>query len=108
METKGSFENVLDNLFICPPSEWRLARHHDEHHYTHRPVVALGGVGPFEYFRRDVVGGAVRGIHNFRLRNAFGKAKINKLDVGVIILFEQQKVLRLDVTVADFVVVQVA
>lgn len=108
VKTVVSLQHCVNYLLVAAASEWRLPTEHDVHHYAHRPVVTLGGVASLEHLGRNVVGSAVGRIHDLVFADSLREPEVNQLDVGVIILFEQQEVFGLDISVADLVVVEVA
>ena len=91
-------EHIVNDLFIRLAAERGLSAQHNKENDTHRPIVALGCVASFKHLWRDVVRCTVRSIHHFILGNALGEAEINELDVGVVVFFEKEEVLRLDIS----------
>lgn len=100
-------EHVIDDVFVGFTAEGRLAAKHNVHDYTHRPDIALRRVTAFQDLRSDVVRGSVRLVHDLVGDNTLRKSKINELDMTVVVFFVEQEVLRLDVTVANAVGVQI-
>lgn len=96
-------EHIIDDVFVRFTAEGRLAAKHNVHDYTHRPDITLRRVTAFQNFRRDVVRCSVRLVHDFVRDNALCESKVDELDVTVVVLFVEQEVLRLDVTVANAV-----
>ena len=100
-------QHVVDDVFVRLTAERRLATEHNVHDDAHGPDVTLGRVTALQHFWRDVVGRSVRLVHHLVGNYALGEAKVDKLDVSIIVFFVEQEVLWLDVAMADAVGVQV-
>lgn len=100
-------QNIVNDILIRLTSEWWFTAQHDEHDDTHGPHVTLGGVTTFQHFWRNVVRCSIWLVHDLIGVHSLGQPEINELDVRVIVLLIQQKVLRLDIPVANPVLVQI-
>lgn len=94
-----SLQHIVYNLFIRFTAKRRLSTQHNKENDTHGPIVALGRVAAFQHLWRDVVRCAVGSIHNFIFGNALSETEVNELDVGVVVFFEEEEVLRFDISI---------
>jgi hypothetical protein len=56
-------QHIIEDLVIVLASEGRSPAQHDEHDYSHRPVVALGCIASLQDFWGDIVGSSVWSCH---------------------------------------------
>ena len=101
-------QHVVDDVFVLFASEWRLAAEHNEHDDAHRPNIALSCVAALKDLRCNIVRRSVWLVHDFVRDDALRETKINKLNMRLVAFLVQQEVLRLNVTVANAIFVQVA
>lgn len=101
-------QNVVNDILIRLTSEWWLTAQHDEHDDTHGPNVALGSITTLQHFWCNVVRSTIWLVHDLVWVHSLGQTEIDKLDVRVIILLIQQKVLWFDIPVANPIFVQIA
>ena len=94
----GAAQDTVNDFLVALSAKGRLTGEHDEQNDAHGPVVALSRIAALEHLGCDVVRGAIRGVHYLILADSLGEAEINQLDMRIIVLLVQQKVLRLDVS----------
>jgi len=94
-------ENILQNLIVVfAAKRWSTTKHYI-HNYSHGPVVALSCIRSFQHLRCDVVRSTIWSSHEFVLRNFLSEPKVYQLDMRIIIFLIEQKVLWLNVPVAN-------
>ena len=101
-------QHVLNDIFILLASEWWLTTEHDKHDDTHTPDIALGRITSLQDFWCNIIRSAVGLVHYFIRNDTLCQAKIDELDVAIVVLFVQEEVLGLNITMANGVSVQVA
>lgn len=107
VEVVSSVEHIIQYFVVVFASIWGFATQHDEHNYTHGPIIAPLSVTSLEHLRSNVVGCTVGHGHELVLIHLFSQTEIYQLDMRLVIGFVEQKVLRFDVSVADVILVQV-
>ena len=108
LETKWPIQNVVDNVFVLFSSKWRLSAKHDEHNDSHRPYITLCRITSLENLWCNIVWRTIRLVHNLIRHNSFGQTEIYQLNMRVIIFLVQQKILWLNISMANTILVQVA
>ena len=101
-------KHIIYYIFsLFATKRWFSAKH-DEHDNTHGPYIALCCVAALQNFRGNIIGCSIRLVHHLIRIYFLCQAKVNQFYMAVIVLFIQQEVLRLDITMANPIGVQVA
>mmetsp|Transcript_67895 Transcript_67895/g.164121 ORF Transcript_67895/g.164121 Transcript_67895/m.164121 type:complete len:443 (-) Transcript_67895:358-1686(-) len=110
LKAESALLDLLENVLVAAPWEGRAAAEQGVEGDASAPEVALLVVPPLEHLRRHVEGRAGAGAEHGAGLAGTGKAKIDELH-GVLlklVLRQEQEVLRLQVTVCDVLIVDVA
>jgi len=78
-ESQITAQHVVDDLLVGFAAKGRLAGEHDVEHDAHGPIIARRRVAALEHLRRDVVGCAIRRIHDLVRAHLLRQAEINQL-----------------------------
>mmetsp|Transcript_7809 Transcript_7809/g.21330 ORF Transcript_7809/g.21330 Transcript_7809/m.21330 type:complete len:331 (+) Transcript_7809:626-1618(+) len=101
--------NLRQHLGVCLTKERRVSTEHDVHDDTNTPAITQLVVLPGQYLWCNVVWGSRFGVQHLVLLKPTRQTEINDLQQGLLdgLLRQEEKVLRLQVPVADMILVHV-
>lgn len=104
LQTELALLDLLHDLLVRVPLEGRLSAKQHVQNDSEGPHIALLAVCPFNDLRCQIVGSTKYSVHRMLVVDASGRSEVDKLDNGVVLVFEVD-VLRLDITVNNIVLV---
>lgn len=104
----SSIEDVINDILVLSSSKRWFTAKHDVHYDSHRPHIALSCVWTFEHLRSNIVRSSIRFVHYFVWDNSFCKSEINQFNVRRVIFLIEQKVLWLDVSMTNSILMKIA
>lgn len=76
----------MEDLIIVFAAKWRAAAQHNEHHNSHRPVVALRCIASLQNLWGYVVRSTIGCSHELVLRDFLGEPEVYQLNMRIVVL----------------------
>lgn len=107
VELEVLLQDSFEYLLIIVPFKGRISTQHDKEDHAKTPHITREIVVALEYFWCNIVWCPHNGVHLFgrilllQLTKTFGETKINELYLCIAALITEEKVFRLQISVAN-------